>query len=189
MHSVHSPGHAPRGGTLARRAPSSALLNSCPTKGPTPCGASLSTPLLRTFPPRPSSLAASALSLSLRFCTSRCGFVCVSARDLLCFPNPLTCHLLLFFPLGSDTCYLHQLLPPTSPLRPGIRVPVPGGQTGTGNTGMLCHSTRCPGPPAAHGKPRHHEAQDPTGSGGEGRSEGTPGKAPRRQRRGHVRSQ
>lgn len=41
MHGVHSPGCAPGGGTLARRALSPALLNSCPTKGPTPRGSSL----------------------------------------------------------------------------------------------------------------------------------------------------
>lgn len=50
-HGVCSPGCAPWGGTLARWAMSPALLNSCPTKGPTLCGASLSMPLLLMFPP------------------------------------------------------------------------------------------------------------------------------------------
>ena len=103
-------------------------------------------------------------------------------------PSPVTSFCSFLWDKTHVTC-TSSFLPLPRPLRPDIRVPAPGGQTETGNTGMLCHSTHCPGPPAAHGKPRHHEAQHPTGSGGEGRSEGTPGKAPRRQRRGHVQSQ
>lgn len=102
MHGVHSPGCAPRGGTLARRALSPALLNSCPTEGPAPRG---------------SSLYASASDVRSPTFLSGC-FCVISVFEVLhvqvwlclCFcsgsallPESPHRHLLLFFPLGSDT--------------------------------------------------------------------------------------
>lgn len=62
-----------------------------------------STPLLRTFAPPPSSLAASASSLSSRFCTSQVWLCLCFCSESALLPESPHRHLLLFFPLGSDT--------------------------------------------------------------------------------------
>ena len=185
MHGVHSPGCAPRGGTLARRAPSPALLNSCPTKGPTPRG---------------SSLYASASDVRSPTFLSGC-FCVVSVFKVLHVPGVA----LSVFLLGICSASRIPSLSPPSVLSSGIRhvtctssflplhpsglaseCPSLEGRWGRGTQGCCATAGATPDHPQPTAslsiiKPR-------MGSG-EGRSEGTPRKAPPQQRRGHVPSQ
>lgn len=159
------PGVPPSGGTLARRALSPALGSRVLLKAQLRVDQSPSTPLLWTFAPPPSSLAASARLRLLEVLQNVQVwlFVCVSARDLLCFLNPHR-HLLLFFPLGSDTLPASSSFLPLHPSGlafrkcPSLRADGDGEHRGT-------VPQRAPplGPPTAHGKPRHHQAQDGVG--------------------------